>query len=404
MEGANEKISPFQGKLTVSSGLLASGALLAILGAFLPWVKVFGLFAVSGTDGDGLISLICGIVIIALLVIVYSKERKGAKVVAIIGYILGLFTVFIASHDGANIGRLAEASQIGLASVGAGVFITAFGGGLEALGGIAELANINAENFSRIGSLAKNDLVKLIVLLVVILIAIVSGIVLANINENEVASNDRASESSSFDMNVSEKTTETKKKEEPELEVISKSFEKGEYGSDYVRGEIKNVGKVDADSPQVTVTLVQGGQVVANTTATYIPGKVPVSAVAPYEASISNAPAFEDIRVEVEAESNDYGFMQYEYLDVLSQNARSGNYGEFSVAGEVKNTSNVNLEDVEVYVWFLDANNQVLEVETTHITGSVPAGSQKPYEASMYFSGDAPNYQAIKVIALGYST
>jgi hypothetical protein len=86
-----------------------------VIGAFLPWVQVLGI-GVAGTNGDGQITLVLGIVVIVLSLL---AKRWAAITVAVLGALCAL----IAFADMTN----AAASGIyltlagGLVALGAGI-------------------------------------------------------------------------------------------------------------------------------------------------------------------------------------------------------------------------------------------------------------------------------------------
>ena len=106
-------------------GLLAAGAL--VVGAFLPWVSVstvFGTIDRSGIDagGDGLVTLICGVVA-GLGFFVREREwRVGALVASLIAAATGIY-------DMINVNDLVHDvdSRFVVADVGAGLWLTVVG-------------------------------------------------------------------------------------------------------------------------------------------------------------------------------------------------------------------------------------------------------------------------------------
>lgn len=103
----------------VKWGVVAGGILMA-LGSFLPWATA-GIFSVAGTSGDGVITLIVGV----LVAIIGFAKRQGAipGLLVIGGGGLGLFIVY-------NIfGNLdADAVGTGLLVTGLGSLVAAIAG------------------------------------------------------------------------------------------------------------------------------------------------------------------------------------------------------------------------------------------------------------------------------------
>ncbi len=92
------------------------GAILIIIGSTLPWGTAFGL-EVSGLEGDGVYTLILGIVSIILLALV--SWESGNK----IGQpILGIIVIVIAGNV------FLDVRDIPFVSVGLGLYLTILGG------------------------------------------------------------------------------------------------------------------------------------------------------------------------------------------------------------------------------------------------------------------------------------
>jgi hypothetical protein len=106
-------------------GIVAAGGIIA--GALLPWAKVasiFGTFTKDGTDGDGVFTLLGGIIIAVMFLAANRKAYTTAAVVAALVSALGLY-------DWADVQRLAgEAENDGSVAVsaGAGLYMTVAGG------------------------------------------------------------------------------------------------------------------------------------------------------------------------------------------------------------------------------------------------------------------------------------
>ncbi len=92
------------------------GAILIIIGSMLPWGTAFG-YEVSGLEGDGVYTLILGIVSIILLALV--SWESGNK----IGQpILGIIVIVIAGNV------FLDVRDISFFSVGIGLYLTIMGG------------------------------------------------------------------------------------------------------------------------------------------------------------------------------------------------------------------------------------------------------------------------------------
>lgn len=109
--------------------LFAAGAFL-ILGSFLPWAQA-GIFSLSGTSGDGVLTLMAGVVV-GLLGIVQPKNVVPGAValVASIGSVWVVWNVFDNFSDTPE-------------NIGAGILVTGLGGILGVVGGIRALDDRN---------------------------------------------------------------------------------------------------------------------------------------------------------------------------------------------------------------------------------------------------------------------
>ena len=74
--------------------MMAAGAGLAVASAFLPWAT-FGPFSVAGTNGDGQITLVLGVVLGALT----FGRIKGSTKVPIPGFIAAVLIAVVAGFD-----------------------------------------------------------------------------------------------------------------------------------------------------------------------------------------------------------------------------------------------------------------------------------------------------------------
>jgi len=117
------------------------GAAIVVVGAFLPWVT-WGVFSVAGTSGDGVITLIFGI-IIGGLALGSSSNIKAAAVL-----ILGFLVLLIGAYDASNVVSIAEAPFGIPVKVGTGLGATILGGLIVLVSGIVELAEKKPKNRS----------------------------------------------------------------------------------------------------------------------------------------------------------------------------------------------------------------------------------------------------------------
>lgn len=101
-----------------------AGAGLVILGSVLPWASVAFVGSVHGTDGDGVITLVCA-VIAALLALPAALGKRLNWLLGIAAF-FGLLSAGIGAYDLSNISALA--SDESLVSVGPGLPIIIVGG------------------------------------------------------------------------------------------------------------------------------------------------------------------------------------------------------------------------------------------------------------------------------------
>jgi hypothetical protein len=95
-----------------------------VIGAIGPWATAFGVFSVAGTDGDGAIVLIAGLVIGAMVLLrTLRQTRIWTLVVAVLAAVVGAATSI---YDMANIQNAISNSQ-GLVSIGWGLWIDCIG-------------------------------------------------------------------------------------------------------------------------------------------------------------------------------------------------------------------------------------------------------------------------------------
>jgi hypothetical protein len=117
--------------------VVLAGAVLGLIGSFLPWVTASAAFVGhierSGIDGDGKLTAL-GSVAVGVLALCCLRRRASYTIpVAVIVGVLGLGVFAVAVYDAQDIQRAInnltpeEASLI-VASVGSGVWVTIFGG------------------------------------------------------------------------------------------------------------------------------------------------------------------------------------------------------------------------------------------------------------------------------------
>lgn len=126
---------------TLANLSLGGAGLLAILGAILPWAEgPFG-SSVAGTEGDGIMTLIGGLVLIGLAAGCWLSPRSVAWRRWFVpgGGLISGAMLLLAMYVMANVGDLAGESD-GLVRVGSGLYVTLVAGGLGLLGAVVKLA------------------------------------------------------------------------------------------------------------------------------------------------------------------------------------------------------------------------------------------------------------------------
>lgn len=97
--------------------MLALGCAGIVIGSLLPWASIstmFGTISKSGTDGDGVITLLLGSVAGGM-----ALTGKSTKIIAAL---LGLVAI-IAIYDIADISKLADGEEAFSVSVGVGLWL-----------------------------------------------------------------------------------------------------------------------------------------------------------------------------------------------------------------------------------------------------------------------------------------
>ena len=108
-------------KLTTNQKVCILGAILVVIGAFSPWAT-WGFFSVAGTSGDGVITLIVGLVVGASSFSPPSNKKR----IAYLG--LGLIIILIGCVDASNVAGIAAAPFGIQVKIGSGLWLTILGG------------------------------------------------------------------------------------------------------------------------------------------------------------------------------------------------------------------------------------------------------------------------------------
>lgn len=121
---------------------LLIGAIVILVGSIMPWGKVstvFGTTTFNGTDGDGVITIVLGGI---LLLIALAHKGTPGKLYSVAGVVLALIALYV---SGATMFRMGGAaaeidSNYASASVGSGVFVTIIGSIIAAIGSSKKIA------------------------------------------------------------------------------------------------------------------------------------------------------------------------------------------------------------------------------------------------------------------------
>lgn len=131
-----------RGSIAANGVVVVLGALLAGVGAALPWISatvvLIGTVSFSGLDGGG-----DGILVLFLAVVAVFGGvglLQGGSIVGpsrALSILLGITLVVLAGIEIANVNdRVAEAGSFAVASVGIGLYVVILGGCLTVLGGV----------------------------------------------------------------------------------------------------------------------------------------------------------------------------------------------------------------------------------------------------------------------------
>jgi hypothetical protein len=133
--------------IPLGAWVLLGAAIAAVIGALLPWARIdvsFGTEDVSanvnGTEGDGVITLVLGILLGAVAVLALAT-RGVARWAAVVGTVAAVVMTAIAIIDIVDVNRTAgDISPLVDVSVGAGLWVTLIAGLAGIIGGVLLLA------------------------------------------------------------------------------------------------------------------------------------------------------------------------------------------------------------------------------------------------------------------------
>ena len=127
---------------TPASGLLLGGAAVTVLGSVLPWATVdagFESVDVSGTDADGVVTIVLALAALAFGIPGLLKRSKGLLITSLVATVL---IVLVALVDIGDVSSVAEEVGFGVeATVGIGLWLVLIGGILAVVGAVMAVRN-----------------------------------------------------------------------------------------------------------------------------------------------------------------------------------------------------------------------------------------------------------------------
>jgi hypothetical protein len=124
------------------------GAGLIVIGSLLPWVRLeespFGPESVSGTSGDGQITIALGILALVFAALAFGPSARFWYAVCVM--VFGGIAALVAGYDWINLSRVASAkySLYGGLSVGWGLIVCAIGAVIATVGGVVRWRDLKA--------------------------------------------------------------------------------------------------------------------------------------------------------------------------------------------------------------------------------------------------------------------
>lgn len=137
----------------MAAGLVIAGAVMAVIGCFLPWISVtvpfFGTIsrdAISGSDGE----ILAAVATISALIGVVMWVRRVGVIVPIVLFIAAAIAMTVVVVDYEDISHSVQSMNVqsvnltlDVAEVGIGVFVTALGVVIWGIGSVAGLRQRN---------------------------------------------------------------------------------------------------------------------------------------------------------------------------------------------------------------------------------------------------------------------
>lgn len=391
--------NPLENFKQLDTVLTILGGILIFIGSFLAWATINVFFvnlSVSGIDGDGVITVIAGGLLLLLAVLAKTVLKAKEQLIRKIDYIyliLALVALGVAVYDAS---QLFSVDDFGMIKVGVGLYLVIAGAVLACIARVKNIFNLKKQfGFIALG----------------LTVAVIVGLAIAGaVNKDDFNGGDSlgsdyetADTSTSSDWLSGWQSNSGTSQTSLDITVLSKTARMTDLDSDYgyIQGELKNNNSEDAYITGLTASLYLNGTLVTTEDSYDYPTMLKAGETGAYKVYISDLPNYDEIRVTVDAKNTSW--QTCEYFDVVSQTPRSSSsdwgYSSFYVAGEVENNTGNNYTYADVYVWLTDANNEVLDLESTYID-EINSGETRPYEASFDFDS-SPDYEYINVLAIG---
>jgi len=131
----------------VTPGKVATAvAAVLVVGSFFPWVSIttiFGTISAKGTDGDGKITALLGVI---SCVVLFQGFTKAARSAYLTGVIFAAVAGIVVAYDFANISSELEgaSTEYGMAQVGTGLYICGAGAIAAIAGGLIARSKVPA--------------------------------------------------------------------------------------------------------------------------------------------------------------------------------------------------------------------------------------------------------------------
>ncbi|MGE5618808.1 MAG: FxLYD domain-containing protein [Sphingomonadaceae bacterium] len=153
-----------------------------------------------------------------------------------------------------------------------------------------------------------------------------------------------------------------------------------EAGSVWVLGEMHNDGAIPAYNARVTARLLEESGAVVATASQYFAFLGPGNTVG-YRVEVKTPPAYAGVEVSLDASSTGVaGYATLPVTWVKNEQAAAGQSNvRYEFTGTVGNGEGQPVSLSTVYVWFLDDQNRVVWMESTHVPNSLASGDTSDF-------------------------